>query len=88
VYQALQARTWPLGHVVESQCVGRDLNPQWFGEPAGLQPAALPIMRPTQTSQRGRIRTFNPVRPKHVRCQIALHAEKHSRWESNPTFPG
>src|SRR5213083_839242 len=27
------------------------------------------------SSQRGRIRTFDPVRPRHVRCQTALHAE-------------
>jgi hypothetical protein len=38
-------------------------------------------------SQRGRIRTFDLVRPRHARCQASLHAEKCSRRESNPHSP-
>ena len=39
-------------------------------------------------NQRGRIRTFDLVRPRHACYQTAPHAEKTtcSRWESNPTL--
>ena len=36
----------------------------------------ITVLPPTRTSQRGRIRTFDPVRPRHVRCQAALHADE------------
>ena len=39
-----------------------------------MQSTALPPAR-IQNSQRGRIRTFDLVRPRHARCQTAPHAE-------------
>ena len=47
----------------------------------GLRPGALPFCH-LRESQRGRIRTFDPVRPRHVRCQTALHAGKEERMEN------
>jgi hypothetical protein len=50
------------------------VEPPMALRPPGLQPGALPFCH-LRESQRGRIRTFDPVRPRHVRCQTAPHAE-------------
>ena len=40
------------------------------------------------TSQRGRIRTFDLVRPRHTRCQAALHADSFNAPGGNRTLVG
>ena len=78
-----------------SRCVGRDLNPhvspkrgRGYG-PLHCHSATYAKSEPS-ISQRGRIRTFDLVRPRHARCQATPHAEilSCSRWESNPSFAG
>ena len=61
------------------ECVGRDLNPH-ISPKRGRGYGPLHCHSATYASlesQRGRIRSFDPVRPRHVRCQTALHAEKY-----------
>ena len=64
-------------------CVERDSNPR---RPLGAsgstdrricRSATYAFYAPI--NQRGRIRTFDPVRPRHVRYQAALHAELQCR---------
>src|SRR5438067_4613664 len=64
------------------KCAGQDSN-LCRPKPTRLQRATIATLSPaqrerdrSQQSQRGRIRTFDPVRPRHVRCQTALHAEE------------
>jgi hypothetical protein len=61
------------------QCAGKDSNLRRPRGPSVLQADAIAALPPARIdesdSQRGRIRTFNPVHPKHVLCQVALHAD-------------
>ena len=79
----LEAGAPPLGlpaYRREQKCAGKESNLRSPVGLPGLQPGAWPLCHlrviVERNSQRGRIRTSSPVLPKHVRCQIAPHAEK------------